>query len=43
MNKRSAFTLEPHLSAAAANYGSTSVELFETATNALKDILSRAR
>lgn len=36
-------TLEPHLSVAEANYGRTSVELFQTATNALKDILSRVK
>jgi len=34
-------TLEPHLSLAEANFGKTSPELFKTAANALKDILSR--
>lgn len=34
-------TLEPHLSVAAASYGRTTPELFTTAVNALKDILTR--
>lgn len=36
-------TLEPHLSLAEANYGKTSPELFKTAADALKDILSRVK
>ncbi len=34
-------TLEPHLSVAEANYGKTTPDLFKTAADALKDILSR--
>lgn len=36
-------TLEPHLSVAEASYGKTTPDLFKTATDALKDVLSRAR
>jgi sugar phosphate isomerase/epimerase len=34
-------TLEPHLSVAEASYGRTTPELFQTAANALKEILQR--
>ncbi len=34
-------TLEPHLSVAAASYGKTSPELFQTAVGSLKNILNR--